>query len=357
MNLRPRGEYEKVDSGFDPLPILKLVIKAWPIYVLMLFCGLAMGHYLVKNAKPKYQIDASLKVNRSFEIPTYGNEENITGLRIFSKICNIYNYIGRINTRDVLSKAYRLENLEVQLLKKNKRLIEGKPFIIHHSAHGTVPVNAKFQIQSINKDSCRLTLKSGIFQRYNYSVSTSVGTALYSEIDTVLSFNDSLPLPGTFICIEKTKHFKQDSLSFEFEDLSATLDDYQQRLRIKTLNKGSSAITISITTDQAAKDKVFISSIMKTFAEKDLQIKKALTSNTLSFLDAEQSLISDSLIGHRRKLAQFKNDNRFMNLDRHSNSVLNRLEQIDNELAKLATKERYYSFLLSGILNQAAIDT
>ncbi|MEO0404264.1 MAG: hypothetical protein AAF193_05295, partial [Bacteroidota bacterium] len=165
MKLTPRGQFEKVNSGFDLVSLLKPVLKAWPVYIIMVLAGILSGKYLVDNAKPKFQVDASLKVNRSFEFPTFGNEQNLTGLRIFAKICIIYNYIGRVNNRTVLSAAYKKQQLELDMRNGNQILLDNRPYTVLYNQQEGIPLHLKFELTPLTDSTFVLSSNAGDYSR------------------------------------------------------------------------------------------------------------------------------------------------------------------------------------------------
>ena len=321
--------------------------------------GVGLAMYWVRTTPPKYNVNASLKVNRQFDFPTYGLENRMPGLKLFSGLANIYTYIGEVNSRSVLLNSIYDCGYDVQYFRGDRETVKQLPFTVELDRSHRQLVEQDFKIEALENGDYHITTYSSDVFIFDYSViDHDRKNGIHFALDTVLA-------PGEWYAhdwarfrvvptgAENTKEVKR----IRFPNPTALVARYMQQLRVKTLNKGASVITIAITTNQRHKDMALVNAIMTRYAAADLLGKEGLARNTKGFLDmrldttlAELALVED-------KLKTFKENRGWLDLTKRTEQILDEESRLRNTLANADAKLTYLEHVQVQARRRLSLDT
>ncbi|MCB0760353.1 MAG: hypothetical protein KDC12_02440 [Flavobacteriales bacterium] len=362
MKLIPRERYFRVDNSFNGLGILKSVREHWFYFVLTIPFFIAASVYLMRGADFKYIVDASFKVHREFDFPTHGAENRITGLRLHAKIANIYNYIGSVDTYSVLYEALYDLDFDVEYSRNGQSNYNEAPYRVVVNRTGRNLTNVRFAIEQIDQERVRLKATPQPVEVFDYRLNTVTDRpAMAFSVDTVLAFQEQLNIGELSLSIEPQRAFSssEDSARYAFKlvDPSVLAHDYKQRLRVKTLNKGASILTLGITTAKKDEDADLINRMMEVYESRDLEAKNGMARNTVRFLEGQIRSIQARIDEEELDIATVKSDHNMLDLSRHAAQLMNEADRLEQRMHEQNTKLEYYRYLLNYAQKQTRLDT
>jgi tyrosine-protein kinase Etk/Wzc len=127
--------------------------------------------------------------------------------------------------------------------------------------------------------------------------------------------------------------------------LEALEAKYIRALQVEPTQKESSGITLRVVGENSLKNRVYLNTFMHSYIEYNLEEKNAQANRTITFIDEQLSNIEDSLSAARTVLQDFRSSKQVINLDAETQSALNKLFELESELAALSMRESYYDYL------------
>lgn len=361
MKLTNRSDYFKVDNKFDVLGIVKGAINHWWLFAFSIPFAAGLSWWLVRDAEHKYNVNSALHTTREFEFPTHGAENRITGLQIHSGINNIYNYIGRINTHSVLYESLYELGYEVDYMRGGKVRFGELPFTVELDKARFQAIKTPVKIKAVSEDQFRVTCNSESHQLFDYQLNTLATTSQNAlRIDTVLNYGEWFDAGDLKFQIHRNAAVEfQESQSWTFvnRDVGEDAFRYWQRIRVKTLNKGASIITMAITTSEKEKDLALIDKMMEVFTRNDLETKNGVSRTTIDFLDGQLNLATHSVAQLEAELIEVKTKAGILDVTTSGNRLLKEFQSHDREKAELNTQLEYFRFLLQQCTDDVRMDT
>jgi tyrosine-protein kinase Etk/Wzc len=362
MKLIPRGHYFRVDNSFNVLGLLKSIIAHKYLFIITIPCMIGFSWYLMRDADFKYNVNASFKVHREFDFPTHGMENRLTALQLYAKLANIYNYIGSVDTYATLYEAMYDLDFDVEYHRNGRDNYGKSPFRVEVNRDFPTVSGVQFSVSEESADLVHLKAFAPSYLLFDYRWNTTVETRnIPFRLDTILPFGQMLDLPELKLRIhrEQTFHESIDPAKYTFKlvDASILAHNYKQRIRVKTLNKGSSILSLAITTAKREADSDLIDQMMRVYEGHDLEAKNAMARNTIRFLKGQLDETQAIIAAQEDTLAEVKSHHSMLDLSTHACTLLNKHNTLQDETSEILTQLKYYKYLLGYCQNQARLDT
>ncbi len=362
MKLIPRGHYFRVDNSFNVLGLLKSIIAHKYLFIITIPCMIGFSWYLMRDADFKYNVNASFKVHREFEFPTHGLENRITALQLYAKLANIYNYIGSVDTYSTLYEAMYDLDFDVEYQRNGRNNYGKSPFRVQVNREHPTVSGIRFSVEDLGDELVHLKAFSPHYYLFDYRWNTTVETRNSPfQLDTILPFGQMLDIPELKLAIHREQAFHESidpaKYTFKLVDASVLAHDYKQRIRVKTLNKGSSILSLAITTAKKEADSDLIDQMMRVYEGHDLEAKNAMARNTIRFLKGQLDATQAIIAAQEDTLAEVKSNHSMLDLSTHASTLLNHHNTLQEETSEISTQLKYYTYLLGYCQNQARLDT
>ncbi|MFT4679970.1 MAG: tyrosine-protein kinase Etk/Wzc [Litorivivens sp.] len=362
MKLIPREQYFRVDKSFNALGLLKSIIAHKYLFIIAIPSMIGFSWYLMRDADFKYNVNASFKVHREFDFPTHALENRLTALQLYAKLANIYNYIGSVDTYSTLYEAIYDLDFDVEYLRNTHNNYGNSPFRIEVNRNGSRISGVHFKVTEVSDEMVHLKSFSTNYSIFDYRWNTTTETRNTPFVlDTILPFGQMLEIPELKIAVHRERPFHESldkaRYAFDLVDASVLAHDYKQRIRVKTLNKGSSILSIAITTAKKEEDSDLLDQMMTVYEGHDLDAKNAMARNTIRFLDGQLKETQAIVAAQEDTLAEVKSKHSMMNLSAHANTLLTHHNTLQEESAEINTQLKYYRYLLGYCQKQTRLDT
>jgi len=132
---------------------------------------------------------------------------------------------------------------------------------------------------------------------------------------------------------------------YSFTPKSTLAQDYVGRLTAAWAEEGAGVINLSINGPDPQKEIDFIKGLIENYQDYDLEKKNETASNTLVFINAQLSSISDSLNKAERQLQAFKNKNVVTDLNTEAKRLYEKMEALEIQKTELIVGSSYYDYL------------
>lgn len=236
---------------------------------------------------------------------------------------------GRIAQREI----YKDAPFEV-IFEKDKPQILGTNFNISINKDGMIDVSVKAEnvpVYSYLKDEV-----IGRASSIDFSATVKPGELIHTD-----NFNFYLKIKENFDPVATNNYF------FFFNDPHHLTVNYQKKLTLEPMSKGSSMLKISIEDNNPLKAIDFLNQLTTEFLNRNLENKNELASKTIKFIVDQLDTIKQSLNVAETDLQNFRSKNKVMDLSFQAQQVYEQLQNLENQKMELDMRTQYYQYLLS----------
>jgi tyrosine-protein kinase Etk/Wzc len=184
--------------------------------------------------------------------------------------------------------------------------------------------------------------------------SYKIGFNGHRNLDKTLKFGDRFTQAGFDFRIVKRDTLKSafdpmgsNKYYFSFNSPDNLANRYRRQLSIVPVEENASLVTLSISgfvADQAAD---YLNKLMKVYLQYGLDAKNETASKTIDFINEQLVRILDSLKVTDDQLADFRRNNKILDLSREGSLLQGRIEEAYADRSKLLLQETYYEYLKS----------
>ncbi|MDF1561360.1 MAG: polysaccharide biosynthesis tyrosine autokinase, partial [Bacteroidales bacterium] len=131
-----------------------------------------------------------------------------------------------------------------------------------------------------------------------------------------------------------------------FESPDQLVNLYRSRLKVEPVEDYARVFTLSFDAYSPEQGADYLNTLMQLYILQGMEWRNRAADNTISFIEAQLGLISDSLKIAENSMESFRLNNRFVDLTLEGTLVLQRLEKFENEKNTLGMQMQYYEYLL-----------
>jgi len=148
----------------------------------------------------------------------------------------------------------------------------------------------------------------------------------------------------------KVQHINQNlqnfDIYFKFRDRGSLILEFMGRLQPQILEQGSSILALSLQSSTYERDIDFINKLSEVFIADNLALKNEVASRTISFIDQQLALLEVDLGRSADDLANFRENNHFINLQNHTQGIIARQNTLENLQAQIDTRRKFLDYLI-----------
>lgn len=150
--------------------------------------------------------------------------------------------------------------------------------------------------------------------------------------------------------------FKEGSkYYFQINDLNSLTKAYQGKLEAKPVERESRILEIKSEGPIVEKEIKFLNTLVDVLIEHDLAQKNETGMKTLNFLEGQLSKVGDSLRNSETSLSSFRSSNKLLDVGDATNTIYQKLDNLENEKARLEVQVKYYQNVLKQLQTQETI--
>jgi tyrosine-protein kinase Etk/Wzc len=331
------------EDSIDIKRYLSLFISNWYWFASALFLALTLAYGINRYSQKIYTISSSLLIK---------DDQN-------SGMSNIAADV--IPGGDIFRSQQNLRN-EIEILKSySLNYMVMKALTDFHVVY--IGVGRRGLVESVMYKDCpfRVVYDSLELQRKGVHVGISILSEQQYRIEidgdlkykAIKNFGEKFSERGFDFYLEKRNPgssiytgSSSNNYYFYFTDPAKLANIYRSRLIVAPKDKESSLVTLSISGYVTEQETDYLNKLMETYISYGLDFKKMIAEKTISFINSQLDIISDSLEIAAKKLEDFRMKNEFIDLKSEVTVIQNRMSRNDNEKIGIEMQLQYYNYLL-----------
>jgi tyrosine-protein kinase Etk/Wzc len=342
----------------DLLRIINLFTRNYKIYLISLLVALFLAFLFNHYAKPLYRIASSLMILEENRPQTASAEEFINS-EMFGLNRGFQNELYVLKSTPVVEQTIKNLDLTVSYyLKDGFRFFDAYrslPIRVLTLQNHVQPVNIRFMvsihdgknftIRAQEDDAFFTNLYSGqnTYQKKNWSFEQSA------------KFGDLIETPDLAFIVRSDSsvrtYYKDEYIyGFEFSSVSAITGQIKNQLDFNVIAREATVIEIGLETTSDLKGIDIVNEMMDVYSTQNVNRKNHIANVTINYIERQLGEISDSLSQTEDNLQQFRSSRQLLNVTDQATGMSEQYMTLQNQLAELVTRKRYYDYLADYIV-------
>ncbi len=315
--------------------------------------------FLNKFSPTVYEVNSIIGPIEDKRTALMGSNDLFRGLGVLEQAKNLENDINNAKSFTLVAATLSKMNLEVSYFNKKNNILgqieqiyPRPPFTVSIDKSHIQPINAKFHVAILDKNSFRLTCSEDEVSLYNYVDNVVVSIDNVLNTDTICKFN--VPITNRnfkfMVSLNQENSFSKAEYTglyyFEFHHLDELSKNYLANIEVKPVSIRSSLINVTFRGKNLDLTVDFLNTYLQTFLDDNLAKKNKISRNEIDFIDSQIAGISDSLVKSESKLKDYRSENQVMDLSYQGQRAYEQMTQIETDRSNLQIQERYYRYVL-----------
>jgi len=342
-NFDPSLLFAEQNKPIDIKDLLRRLLKKWYWFVTSVFIFICIAWLLNNYLSPSYKMESALVVEQS--------EEGISKANIFKELQAGYEGQPQVKNLNpvatLMSYNLNLETLESLGWKTswfektplyNKDLYPGEPYKVSPVPGKANAVGVPLEITKLSDT--QYLVETDTKQNIGFGTReikfSQKGTFGQPFENSYFSFVLDLP---------QVESVNKNSILFEFNDYHAIILAYQKNIHVTTDDLQPGLVSIQFKGSNPRRGVDYLNQLQQMFIHRSLEEKNKLAENKLRFIDSQLSGATDSLTNSESNFTSFKSKNRVVDIAQEGGLVLQKKEQLENELAVAQIRVDYFQNL------------
>ncbi|MCA6069127.1 polysaccharide biosynthesis tyrosine autokinase [Chryseobacterium sp. RG1] len=325
--------------------IIKPYLLKWWWFLLSIFIMLVLAVLYIKSVAPVYNLQSSVLIKDAKKMSSasgdFGVLQSLGGLSSMGTN-SIENEIEIFKSKKIVGDVLRKQNLQTSLyIKKGLYNLE----LYGKSAPIKINIVNEKEVDKGPEKPIKIRIKGDSF----FLSSDEWDNEIKGQ------YNHTVSLPFANIIITKNKDFKatslkkldQNNLSFTYSTFEATIDNYQEALKVDLVEREATVISLAIASENTEKGKEFLNNIVGEYNLDAINDKNRESVNTTKFIDDRIVIISKELGDVENKKENYKSQNNIVDLQTEARINLQTKEVTKSKLLTLGTQLELQNILLN----------
>ncbi|MFV5685823.1 GumC family protein [Flavobacterium sp. GB2R13] len=304
------------ENDFQLKEVLDKYIVHWQWFLICACISLFLAFLYLRYTIPQYQATTTILVKDDkkggmlSELSAFADLGMGGGLK-----SNVDNEVEILKSRTLVESTVKKLNLNIALIVRGKvvdREIYQKAPIEVYFVDKTDPfyehnIDLKFTGLTSNtfglenelvKDTSKIILNDKKVFRYGELIPTKYGRLMINKSKFVVNAQD-----------------KKKSISIVVSPLEDAVEGFRKELKVESISKTSSVVTISITDAVVKKAEAFLDNMIQIYNEDAAEDKNFISENTSKFIANRLTLITQELDGVEQDVESFKKSNKLTDIE------------------------------------------
>lgn len=330
--------------------LIDLISRNYYLFIFGVLISIIVVFLINRYSIPTYEVSASILIKD--EQPN--NMDDIINANFFGTSQNLQNELLLIQSAPVISQA--IKNLDLPVMYYRRVGLQyldnyrNSPFKVLYMSNHSQPIGVRFEIVFEKNNVISIRSEGERVSFYNYEQNKFSVPKEEWKFAKRGKVGELFESPDLSFIIEldstKTIDFERDNkFYFEFISIPQLTDFLKSQLEFNTLDKDASAIQITFKTNSLEKGIDIVNSITDVYSKMNLEKKNHLAAITIDYIEEQLNKISDSLNRTEQSLQSFRAVNQLLNITEQSSGISSQYRDLENRLAELITKKRYYIYV------------
>lgn len=349
------GNYNtREDESIDIKRYLSLFMSNWYWFAVALFLAITLAYGINRYSQKIYSVSSSLliKDDQNGGMGAIATSV-IPGGDIFKSQQKLQNEMEILKSYSLNYKVIKeLKDFHVVYVNVGRRNIvesimyKNCPFKVVYDSLKLGPIGIRVGITILDEKKYRISLDG----KMNFDSILNVG-------DRFSKYGFDFKIEGRNLDKPVYSKVLSNSYYFYFTDPGKLAATYRSKLWVAPKDKDASLVVLSVSGFVPQQEADYLNKLMEVYINNGLGLKKEIAEKTISFINDQLSIISDSLEKSAKKLESFRLANSFINLESENAIIQKRIENDFNETAAFDLQLNYYNYLLEYLNNKNDIST
>jgi len=343
-------------DDIDLMRYVSLFISNWIWIVIALFLALSVAYLFNKYSQRVYNVKSTLLVKEDQGSGTVANMDQIFAGSLYNPYPNLDDEVAilqsfTLNYR-VIEEIPELHIAYVPVSRHGinwQRTYKTSPFVVKKLTES----------QPIGRT---LTFKFNGADSYTVEVEEDDETKGKNNPEYEIKLGEIFNHNGFNFIVEmrdSTQSFHSGNSRWLvwFESPATLTNSYRSNLKVEPVEDYSSVFSLSFNGYSQQQGVDYLNTLMNLYIFQGMDWKRRAADNTITFIEAQLGLISDSLKLAENSMENFRLNNRFVDLTLEGTLVLQRLEKFEGEKNMLALQMQYYEYLRDYLVSRNAVES
>lgn len=347
-----------MDEKINLKHILRKLINHWWYFVFALAIIIPLAYLYTLAAQEVFLVRASLLIKNE-EKSAANNENFLRGMDLLNTETELEDEMGLLGSYSMVETAIQQLNFGISYYEekrlKDVELYEELPFRIRLDSLKNQIVNVPVYIERISHENYIVRAEGEVVATHNPLLNEKGKPVAKVQIQKIGEVGK--PFVHEFLTF--SIDFNSDSLTesrrfyFVINDGKSLVESYQSRLTIEPLSRESNILQLSIKGNTAAKEVVFLNTLLSTYLKHQLDKKNLLGLRTIAFIDQQIDGVHDSLKQVEGSLERFRIRNNILDINTTAQNLTANLDRLETQRAEVEVKLEYYTYVSSSLNSEA----
>lgn len=345
----------KYNEESDLIRALSIFTKNYRIFIISLVSLLVVAFLYNRYAIPVFRISATLLIQEEGSPDQMGgNAENFINSELFNVNQSLQNELYILQSSPVIEQTIvNLDLITHYFLKVGFRkndYYKKSPYRVLLLPNHVQPINLEILIAIHNSD--EFTIKAESKSAWFTNVFT--GENSYSKEDWSFQyrgkFGELIETPEMAFIIEhdstnRTYTSNEFIYGFLLTSISTQTNIIKNKLDVNLNDRESTVVEINMRSTSEIKGKDFVNELIDVYSTQNLNRKNHIADVTIDYIESQLNAITDSLSMTENNLQQFRSSRQLLDFEQQATGISQRYIDLQNQLAELTTRKRYYDYL------------
>lgn len=348
-------------DDIDLMRYVSLFMSNWIWIAFTLFIALSMAYAFNRYSAKVYNVKSTLLIKEDKSTSGIPNMEQIFSGSVYNPWPNLDDEVAILTSYSLNHRVIEeIPALQIACVPVNRRGIQGQrqyetaPFTIRKITDEQ-PEGVTLTIQFTGPETFTIDVDNDELEKWKKENGSGI-TAQNQESETFDADRDHrLGEPYTLNGFNFTITRRDSSKAINgennrylvwFESPATLVNSYRANLKVEPVNEGATVFTLSFNGYSPQQGADYLNTLMKLYITQGVEWKSRAADRTISFIEIQLGLVSDSLRLAENSMENFRLNNRFVDLTLEGTLVLERLEKFESEKNMLGLQKQYYDYLL-----------
>lgn len=327
---------EKEESNFDLKAEIYKYLTHWKWLVFGCLLGLLIAFLYNRYTIPEYATEASMMIlgeeknNVVGALPSGGTNFLAIGEN------SLENHIVTLKSKRLVGEVVNELDLNISYFREGK--------VIALEAYPKAPIRIEFLSpeERVNESWLNILISP-------QSSTSFLLTKEDEKYSKEFQYGEPISLGGLeFIIIKRKEDLANEvDINIQLSPLSEVVNDFIWRMSIVPKGQAKDILSLSIVGEVPLKSQDFLNTLMRNFNAEGVRDKRQVAENTAKFIQERLALISEELDSVEVGIADFKRENKIMDVESSADRFLAKSTTAEQEIFNLKTQ----ALILSTIEN------
>ena len=311
----------------DVKEVFSKYFKYWYLFVSGIVVSACLAMLYLYWVTPQYRISSTLLLkNGEVESNSLTNTSNLGEIDLFSTKQIIENEIEVLKSKSLMQRVFK----ELSL------------FVTYYEKQGFKTVEVYGQKLPI-----RVSINKLHSSAYKNPVTIVRKTSTTFELEeengevSIHKFGEEISKPyGIFTVISapvgpSSENRVQGPIIVKFEDIEALANDYNDAMKVETVNKRASVIKITLINPIPQKGRDIINKLLDVYSKEALEDRNLVANTTIQFIDQRLKYLTSELTEVEKDVEQYKRQNELTNVTSNADQYLEQAAESRKQLSEL----------------------